>query len=44
MTAWGALGVGRTKMKIHKKAIQELFLSNDRFFDAEQILELGRTL
>ncbi len=39
--AWGALGVGRTKMKIHKKAIQELFLSNDKFLDAEQVLELG---
>ena len=28
--AWGALGVGGTKMKIHKKAIQELFTSNDK--------------
>jgi hypothetical protein len=42
--AWGALGVGRTKMKIHKQAIQELFQSNDKIFDAEQVLELGRTL
>ncbi len=42
--AWGALGVGRTKMKIHKKAIQELFVTNDRIFDAEQVLELGRSL
>jgi hypothetical protein len=42
--AWGALGVGRTKMKIHKKAIQELFNSNDKIFDAEQVLELGRSL
>jgi methylenetetrahydrofolate/methylenetetrahydromethanopterin dehydrogenase (NADP+) len=41
---WGALGVGGTKMKIHKKAIQELFTSNDRIFDAEQVLELGRSL
>jgi len=40
---WGALGVGGTKMKIHKKAIQELFTSNDRVFDAEQILELARS-
>ncbi len=31
-------------MKIHKKAIQELFVSNDRIFDAEQVLELGRSL
>lgn len=42
--AWGALGVGGTKMKIHKKAIQELFTSNDKILDAEQVLELGRTL
>ncbi len=42
--AWGALGVGRTKMKIHKKAIQELFQSNDKILDAEQVLELGRAL
>jgi hypothetical protein len=42
--AWGALGVGRTKMKIHKKAVQELFVTNDKLFDAEQVLELGRSL
>jgi hypothetical protein len=42
--AWGALGVGGTKMKIHKKAIQELFTSNDKVLDAEQAFELGRSL
>jgi methylenetetrahydrofolate/methylenetetrahydromethanopterin dehydrogenase (NADP+) len=42
--AWGALGVGGTKMKIHKKAIQELFTSNDKILDAEQVIELGRSL
>jgi hypothetical protein len=41
--AWGALGVGGTKMKIHKKAIQELFTSNDKILDAEEVLELGRS-
>jgi hypothetical protein len=41
---WGALGVGSTKMKIHKKAIQELFTANDRVLDAEQVLEIGRNL
>jgi len=41
---WGALGVGGTKMKIHKKAIQELFTSNDRILDAEQVLDLARSL
>jgi hypothetical protein len=42
--AWGALGVGKIKMKIHKQAIQELFRSNDRLLDAEQVLELGRAM
>jgi methylenetetrahydrofolate/methylenetetrahydromethanopterin dehydrogenase (NADP+) len=42
--AWGSLGVGGTKMKIHKKAIQELFTANDKVLDAEQVLELGRSL
>ena len=41
---WGALGVGGTKMKIHKKAIEELFKANDRVLDAEEILEIGRDL
>jgi hypothetical protein len=41
---WGALGAGSIKMKIHKKAIQELFTSNDKEFDAEEVLELGRSL
>ncbi len=41
---WGALGVGGIKMKIHKKAIEELFTANDKIFDAEQVLELGRSL
>jgi hypothetical protein len=41
---WGALGVGGTKMKIHKKAIQELFTSNDKILDAEEVLEIGRNL
>jgi hypothetical protein len=42
--SWGAIGVGGTKMKIHKKAIQELFTANDKVLDAEQVLELGRNL
>lgn len=40
---WGALGVGAAKMKIHKKALRELFAANDRRLDAEEILELART-
>jgi hypothetical protein len=42
--AWGAIGIGGTKMKIHKKAIQELFTANDRVLDAEEILALGRSM
>jgi len=41
---WGALGVGATKMKIHKAAIRSLFEANDRVLDAEQVFELGRAL
>lgn len=42
--AWGALGVGGLKMKIHKKAVKELFSANDKVLDAEEVLELGRSL
>ena len=41
--AWGALGVGGAKMKIHKKAIQALFTSNDKVIDAEECLAIGRS-
>jgi hypothetical protein len=41
---YGALGVGGTKMKIHKAAIAKLFEKNDQVFDAEELLELGRGL
>lgn len=42
--AWGALGVGGTKMKIHKAAVRSLFESNDRVIDAEECLALGQSL
>jgi hypothetical protein len=42
--AWGALGVGGIKMKIHKKAIEQLFTANNHVLDAEEVLELGRSL
>jgi len=42
--AWGALGVGATKMKIHKAAIRELFTARDKVLDAEAVLALGRSL
>ena len=40
----GAIGVGGTKMKIHKAAIQRLFEANDSILDAEQIFEIGQSL
>lgn len=44
VAAYGAIGVGGTKMKIHKAAVRRLFESNDAVLDAEQIFELGRQL
>jgi len=41
---YGAIGVGGTKMKIHKAAIEQLFQSNDQVLDAEQIYALGKSL
>jgi len=41
---YGAIGVGGTKMKIHKAAIRSLFESNDKLLDADEIFDIGRTL
>ena len=38
---YGALGIGRIKMKLHKTCIVELFSSNELMMDAEQIHEIG---
>jgi methylenetetrahydrofolate/methylenetetrahydromethanopterin dehydrogenase (NADP+) len=37
---YGAIGVGATKMKLHRAAIARLFQSNDQVLDAEEILAL----
>jgi len=42
--AYGAVGVGDTKMKIHKAAIARLFERNDQVLDAEQVYALGEGL
>ncbi len=42
--AYGAIGVGGTKMKIHKAAVAALFETNDQVLDAEAIYEIGRKL
>lgn len=39
--SYGALGVGGTKMKIHKAAIQRLFQSNDQILDAEELYAIA---
>ncbi|VTS08616.1 NADP-dependent methylenetetrahydromethanopterin/methylenetetrahydrofolate dehydrogenase [Tuwongella immobilis] len=40
--AYGALGVGDTKMKVHRAAIQQLFTSNQQFIDAEECYALAQ--
>jgi hypothetical protein len=41
---YGAIGVGGMKMKIHTRAIQRLFESNDAVLDAEEVFSLGKDL
>lgn len=41
VTCYGAVGVGGTKMKIHKAALVRLFESNDQVFDAEEVHALA---
>ena len=38
---YGAVGVGATKMKIHKAAIARLFESNDQVLDAEEVYQIA---
>jgi hypothetical protein len=44
IACYGALGVGGTKMKIHKAAIAKLFTANNWVLDADEIYALGREL
>ncbi len=44
VTCYGAIGVGGTKMKIHRTAIARLFQSNCQVFDAEEVYAIGREL
>jgi hypothetical protein len=41
---YGALGVGETKMKLHKAAIARLFKSNDQVLDALEIYDLALSM
>ena len=38
---YGALGVGGSKMKIHRAAIERLFTANDQILDAEEVYEIA---
>jgi hypothetical protein len=38
---YGAIGIGDSKMKIHKAAIARLFQSNDQIMDAEEVYALA---
>jgi hypothetical protein len=44
LICYGALGVGGTKMKIHKAAVARLFERHDQMFDAEAIYELAQQI
>jgi hypothetical protein len=44
VACYGAIGIGGTKMKLHKAAISRLFEANDQVLDAEEILALGYSL
>ena len=41
---YGAIGVGGTKMKLHKAAIARLFERNDQVLDAEEVYALAPSL
>jgi hypothetical protein len=44
VSCYGAIGVGGTKMKIHKAAVRQLFEAHDQVFDAEEIYRIGQQL
>jgi hypothetical protein len=41
---YGAIGVGNTKMKLHRAAVARLFEGNDQVMDAEEVYGLTSTL
>jgi hypothetical protein len=42
MIGYGAVGVGDTKMKVHKAAVARLFESNDQVLDAEEVYAIAQ--
>ena len=41
---YGAIGVGGTKMKIHRAALQKLFTASNLVLDAEEVFAIGQEL
>lgn len=41
VVCYGAIGVGGTKMKVHKAAVQELFTRKDAVLDVDQIYDIA---
>lgn len=41
---YGAIGVGGTKMKIHRAAIERLFTASNLVLDAEEVFAIGQEL
>src|SRR5262245_15513833 len=41
VTCYGAIGVGETKMKVHKAAITRLVESSDEILDAEEVYQIA---
>ena len=44
IVCYGALGVGTTKMRLHRLAVKLLFEQRDKVLDAEELFEIGRGL
>jgi hypothetical protein len=44
VSCYGAIGVGGTKMKIHKAAVAKLFERNDQVLDAEEVYALAKSV
>lgn len=44
LICYGAVGVGRAKMKIHKAAVRRLFEANDRVLDTEAVYRIGEEI
>lgn len=42
--AFGALGIGGRKMKVHRACVAQLFEGNDVLMDAERVYEVAKTL